>query len=697
MRLSRNLLSQVCTIAGMTLAGPWLSPGTCQEASAGGQAAPSVSGTGNVGRVAVWKNSTTMGNSALFQSSANVGIGSTAPGSKLDVAVDINWSGRIRHQGIPVLQTLGGNSSFSAGPSALSNRRSTLLAMVGCCFGVSSAMAGTIAACAADDPVAPGNTDFPIDCTGSTSGTLLASMSEPFTYTTSAGTNSGFISSAVYDDGGTLNFYYQLANNASSATSFSTLSANSFAGFTTNDAYIDNGSSLGTVFVDGSNQPLTVANSPDGITTEFYFGAGNPLNDIAPGSQSVVLIISTNATAFTAGNATVIDSGGGTFTVASFQPRAYTFTNIDFPGATGTSALGINDAGQIVGYYEASDGTSHGFLLSGGTFTTIDDPGLPGVLPIGINNSGTIVGSCVGTCSSNQGYTLKYGKFTTITYPGATKTLISGINNKDVIIGYYVNSSDEAFNFLYHDSTFSSVPPLPDGGFASFINDIDQIDGSYNAGGFLLKPSGSVTMFSYPPSTVVGGVFGMNNLGQIVGLYELVNSGPEYGFMWSQGTLTAITPPNSISTEPMAINNSGAIVGAFIDTTVAGHGFLATPNKSPGPACGVYDISSETSVLQGQLNPIPSDDMLFSQTDTVTNKGSKVIPSAYLVLHGQPTATTGLVGNQLVTYCFSTTGDYILPIGTIPPGKAGGYEMLWSAPNPFISYTTSVLNGFPNK
>ena len=40
-----------------------------------------------------------------------------------------------------------------------------------------------------------------------------------------------------------------------------------------------------------------------------------------------------------------------------------TFTAIDFPGAAGTTALGINARGQIVGMYVTQDtGAEHGFV-----------------------------------------------------------------------------------------------------------------------------------------------------------------------------------------------------------------------------------------------------------------------------------------------------------------------------------------------
>ena len=44
-----------------------------------------------------------------------------------------------------------------------------------------------------------------------------------------------------------------------------------------------------------------------------------------------------------------------------------TYTQIDYPGSIVTYLTGVNDTGDIVGYYADSDGVAHGFILSGAT------------------------------------------------------------------------------------------------------------------------------------------------------------------------------------------------------------------------------------------------------------------------------------------------------------------------------------------
>src|SRR5215831_8027713 len=84
----------------------------------------------------------------------------------------------------------------------------------------------------------------------------------------------------------------------------------------------------------------------------------------------------------------------------------YTFTTLDDPlAAFGTTAFGINDAGQIVGAYTDANRHGHGFLYSGGTFTNLDDPlGTFGTFAFGINNAGQIVGYYIDASSNTHGF-----------------------------------------------------------------------------------------------------------------------------------------------------------------------------------------------------------------------------------------------------------------------------------------------------
>ena len=69
--------------------------------------------------------------------------------------------------------------------------------------------------------------------------------------------------------------------------------------------------------------------------------------------------------------------GAVALTLMALAPdaSAFTFTTIDYPGATQTEAWGINTAGQIVGVYR-NGGDWRGFLRHlDGTFTPIDVPG----------------------------------------------------------------------------------------------------------------------------------------------------------------------------------------------------------------------------------------------------------------------------------------------------------------------------------
>lgn len=131
----------------------------------------------------------------------------------------------------------------------------------------------------------------------------------------------------VRNVGGTLDFYYQITNNAGSTSSLERNINSAFAstappGFTTEVFYRTDNAGLGSLFSAGSPSavPLTADRSANARRVGFTFSG------IAPGETSRILVIRTNATTFTNGVSLISDDlilGEGTFdAVGSFQPAA---------------------------------------------------------------------------------------------------------------------------------------------------------------------------------------------------------------------------------------------------------------------------------------------------------------------------------------------------------------------------------------
>ncbi|MBC8108000.1 MAG: PEP-CTERM sorting domain-containing protein [Anaerolineae bacterium] len=133
-------------------------------------------------------------------------------------------------------------------------------------------------------------------------------------------TYSGTLTSAVFTNaGGTLDFYYQFTNNASSSDGIERLSMTSFTGFTTDVGYR---TSALAPFTAGAQAPLFADRSASGSVVGFYFDSNNQAGPylVDPGESSRTIVIRTNATQFFAGNTAVID--GFAANAPSFAPSA---------------------------------------------------------------------------------------------------------------------------------------------------------------------------------------------------------------------------------------------------------------------------------------------------------------------------------------------------------------------------------------
>ena len=198
-----------------------------------------------------------------------------------------------------------------------------------------------------------------------------------------------------------------------------------------------------------------------------------------------------------------------------FELDGVIYTWVEFPGADQTVIRGINDAGDVVGEYEGSNGLRRGFARFGGSFVTIDVPLATGSRARGINNHDEIVGHWEDAGGLRHAFTRDdNGVFTTFDYPGAVETLLGDINDIGEIVGTYFDSGGTPHGFLMTAPLVQFVPfdvPGSSGTLATGINEAGWLTGEYvdAAGirrGFVARPalfvdgfeSGNLVAWSVP-------------------------------------------------------------------------------------------------------------------------------------------------------------------------------------------------------
>lgn len=206
------------------------------------------------------------------------------------------------------------------------------------------------------------------------------------------------------------------------------------------------------------------------------------------------LVVQGNAIGGTAAiNGGTLEFGAASNVNTTFSPTPYpnTYTTIDDPAGTYTVLNAINDAGQIWGSYEISQGSNdalYQFLYSNGTYTTIEDP-------------------------LSNGYFL-FGP------TGYGKTVLSDINDTGELVGYY-DSTSHSHGLLYNGGSYTTIDAF---GLATNdtraygINDAGQIVGTVNGNYPFLYSGGTYTTLDDPLATL--DTLGISDTGQVVGDYD---------------------------------------------------------------------------------------------------------------------------------------------------------------------------------
>lgn len=198
------------------------------------------------------------------------------------------------------------------------------------------------------------------------------------------------------------------------------------------------------------------------------------------------------------------------------------FSSIDapFPGTSDTDARGINNAGVIVGEYDVPTNIPHlgtvpianGFMRdAAGNFTQIHFPNSAATIARGINDSGDVVGWYIVVTNPNtfaiaaHAFLLSNGVYTSFDVPGSTATIANGINEQGEIVGSYT-TLPVTIQSLLGDRFFSS---------RGYVRSAD---------------GASFTLIDFPGALLTDCRGGFNPRGQLVGTYA-DSGGNEHGFV----------------------------------------------------------------------------------------------------------------------------------------------------------------------
>lgn len=274
----------------------------------------------------------------------------------------------------------------------------------------------------------------------------------------------------------------------------------------------------------------------------------------------------------------------------------YRFVRIDFPNGFNTIASGINARGDISGRYDDANGVAHGFLLRKGVFTTIDVPGATFTSARAINARGDIAGRMQDAAGVDHAFLLHDGEFTQIDVPGAVATVGRGINNAGDVTGNYIDTNGNEIGFVLQDGKFRNVliDPCSSDVWSAMDNGRvlvgdNCVNPDFALFGFLKDGQGKFRTISFPSggSFPCTGPRWINERAEIVGLYAVANNADEcygaeviHGFLLRHGKYIAFDVPGSISSNPLAINDDGTIVGSYTDKNGVTHGFKAVPKDT---------------------------------------------------------------------------------------------------------------------
>jgi probable HAF family extracellular repeat protein len=300
-------------------------------------------------------------------------------------------------------------------------------------------------------------------------------------------------------------------------------------------------------------------------------------------------------------------------------------TDLGTLGGTTSSASGINNSGEIVGYATTAAGATHATTWENGTITDLDPNGTTGSQGFSINNLGQVAGVIGSTDPLNA-----FGTVATLWSGGTVTTLmVISAQNDNGSQAYGINDSGEIVGSVYNPTVMHDFPvvwpssvdvytPLQYAGYggeALAINSSNAIVGqvlysvgSDNENATAWSSGGIPTrLTSLDGGGASSAAYGINASGEIVGTDNTMGTARATFWLSSSAPAvdlnTALRPSVASTvtlTEATGINVNGLIVATgTITATGVTHAFLLTPATMPGLPTATLS-ATPTSVTVGQ-------------------------------------------------------------------------------------------------
>jgi hypothetical protein len=287
--------------------------------------------------------------------------------------------------------------------------------------------------------------------------------------------------------------------------------------------------------------------------------------------------------------------------------QSFTFAPINVPGAVATEARGINNNGEIVGFYKTTACVDYdvkvpncptkGFKYVNGSYIKLIVPNSTSTAVMGVNDLGDLVGFYTKADGTKHGFIWFHQNVVkTIDYPNpptATNTVPFGINKAGTVVGglwsISSNGTFPAGGWVWVNGKFSNMNPFSDGAAAPCCWSVNSIANSGVIAGQLFQADNFQAWFKagtdedfFLQNTDTFGT-GVNSSTDMVG-YNVAGGWLAKNIEANEGTndstekapsFVSVKFPNSQFTVPFGINNARALVGTYSDSAGKQHGFLA--------------------------------------------------------------------------------------------------------------------------